>query len=332
MTSRALFFLEPFRLGIRETGLPPPAEGEVLIEAEVSAISAGTESLFFTGNQPRTMSLDSSLPSLGGSADYPLSYGYSLAGRIIATGPGVDTSLAGRKAFAFHPHATHALVRLEDAVVLPESVDLSDAVFFPTMETAVNLVMDGAPVIGERVAVMGLGLVGLLTGALLARFPLDGLHGIDTSASRRKAAGELGFGLCHGSADEAMRAAGPEGMDLTYELTGNPAALDPALSLCGFGSRLCIGSWYGTKTHPVSLGGAFHRNRVRLFSSQVSTVAPALSGRWTKSRRADTAWKEINLLKPRRLISHRFPLDRCTEAYTLIHERPDDLFQVVFTY
>jgi NADPH:quinone reductase-like Zn-dependent oxidoreductase len=163
MTSRALFFLEPFRLGIRETGLPPPAEGEVLIEAEVSAISAGTESLFFTGTQPRTMSLDSSLASLGGSTDYPLSYGYSLAGRIIATGPGVDSKLEGRKAFAFHPHATHALVRLEDTIVLPETMDLSDAVFFPTMETAVNLVMDGAPVIGERVAVMGLGLVGLLT-------------------------------------------------------------------------------------------------------------------------------------------------------------------------
>jgi threonine dehydrogenase-like Zn-dependent dehydrogenase len=138
--------------------------------------------------------------------------------------------------------------------------------------------------------------------------------------------------VCHGSADETLRAAGPDGIDLVYELTGNPAALDPALSMCGFGSRLCIGSWYGTKAHPVSLGGGFHRNRVRLFSSQVSTVAPALSGRWTKSRRADTAWTEISRLKPRRLISHRFTLDRCSEAYTLIHERPDDLLQVVFTY
>ncbi len=332
MTTATLFFVEPFRVELRESTLPAPAEGQVLIETEVSAISAGTESLFFTGRQPRTMRLDSSLASLEGSSDYPLSYGYSLAGRIIATGPGVDSSLTGRKAFAFHPHSTHALVRLEDAMVLPADLDLSDAVFFPTMETAVNLVMDGAPVIGEHVAVIGLGLVGLLTSALLARFPLGGLYGIDTAASRRRVAGELGAASCFASADEALRTAGPEGMDLIYELTGNPAALEAALALCGFGSRVCIGSWYGTKTHPVALGGDFHRNRVRLFSSQVSTVAPELTGRWTKPRRAGTVWNEIGRLQPSRLISHRFSLDRCAEAYTLIHERPDDLLQVVFTY
>ncbi len=332
MTSQALFFVEPFRLELREVSLPLPAEGQILIQTEISAISAGTESLFFTGNQPRTMSLDSNIPALEGSTGYPLSYGYALAGRIIATGPGVDPSLAGRKAFAFHPHATHALVRLEDTMVLPEAVDLSDAVFFPTMETAVNLVMDGAPVIGERVAVLGLGIVGLLTGALLARFPLGSLYGIDTTGSRRKAAVELGASACFASADEALCASGPEGIDLVYELTGNPAALDSALLMCGFASRVCIGSWYGSKTYPVALGGDFHRNRVRLFSSQVSTVAPELAGRWTKSRRAGTVWNEIGRLQPRKLISHRFPLDRCGDAYTLIHERPDDLLQVVFTY
>jgi threonine dehydrogenase-like Zn-dependent dehydrogenase len=175
-------------------------------------------------------------------------------------------------------------------------------------------------------------MVGLLTSALLARFPLGSLYGIDTSASRRRVAGELCASSCFGGAGEALLAAGHEGMDLVYELTGNPAALEGALSLCGFGSRVCTGSWYGTKTHPVALGGDFHRNRVRLFSSQVSTVAPELTGRWTKSRRAGTVWNEISRLQPKRLISHRFSLDRCHEAYTLIHERHDDLLQVVFTY
>lgn len=332
MKSGTLFFVEPFRLEIRETELPPPDEGQVLIRTEVSAISAGTESLFYTGTQPRTMRLDSNITALEGSTGYPLSYGYSLAGRIIATGPGVDERLAGRKAFAFHPHAMHALVRLEDAMVLPEAMDLSDAVFFPTMETAVNLVMDGAPIIGEKVAVLGLGMVGLLTTALLSRFPLGSLYGIDTAGSRRRTAGELGATMCSGGADEALRESGPEGMDLIYELTGNPAALDSALSLCGFGSRVCIGSWYGTKTHPVALGGDFHRNRVRLFSSQVSTVAPELTGRWTKARRVRTVMDEIGRLHPRRLISHSFQLEDCVQAYTLIHESPDDLLQVVFTY
>jgi 2-desacetyl-2-hydroxyethyl bacteriochlorophyllide A dehydrogenase len=332
MRSGTLFFVEPFRLEIRETELPNPTEGQVMIQTEVSAISAGTESLFFTGNQAPAMCLDPNITALRGSSGYPLSYGYSLAGRIIATGPGVDPGLAGRKAFAFHPHATHALVRLEDTMVLPEDLDLSDAVFFPTMETAVNLVMDGAPLIGERVAVLGLGVVGLLTTALLSRFPLGSLYGIDTSGSRRRAAREHGASSCFRDADEARRDYGPEGIDLIYELTGNPAALDSALSLCGFASRVCVGSWYGSRTHPVTLGGDFHRNRVRLFSSQVSTVAPELSGRWTKARRAAIAWDETARLQPSRLISHRFPLESCAEAYTLIHKSPEDLLQVVFTY
>jgi threonine dehydrogenase-like Zn-dependent dehydrogenase len=272
------------------------------------------------------MKLDANLPGLTGSTGYPVSYGYCLVGTVIDGGPEAEPGLLGRDVFAFHPHATHAILRSTDVTPLPEGMDPLDAVFFPNMETAVNLVLDGAPLIGERVAVLGLGIVGLLTVALLARFPLAALVGLDRQESRRSKALGLGATVCP---DDTS---GHDSMDLVYELTGNPAALDTALGLCGFASRLCVGSWYGTKTSPAALGGDFHRNRVRLFSSQVSSIAPELSGRWTHERRAGIAWQELPRLLPARLVTHRYPLDSCSEAYQMIHEGNPDMLQVVFTY
>ena len=326
MTRSRLFFTAPFQVEAREEPLPEPRGDEVLVRARYSAISAGSESLFYTGTQPPGMGLDSSLSGYSGTTEYPVSYGYSLVGTVLDTGPDADPGLAGRDVFAFHPHATHALLRSADVRPLPEGLDPLDAVFFPNMETAVNLVLDGAPRIGEQVAVLGLGVVGLLTTALLARFPLAALVGLDIRESRRRAARELGATSCPDKP-------GPEGkMDLVYELTGNPGALDAALGLCGYDSRLCVGSWYGTKTHPVALGGNFHRNRVRISSSQVSTIAPELTGRWTRERRAEAAWNEVARLCPSRLVTHRFPLAACAEAYRLIREGPGDVLQVVFAY
>ena len=326
MTRSRLYFTAPFRAEAREESLPAPRGDEVLVRARYSAISAGSESLFFTGRQPPGMKLDANLPGLEGTTGYPLSYGYSLVGTVVEAGPEADPGLVGREVFSFHPHATHAVLRSCDVYPLPEGLDPLDAVFFPNMETAVNLVLDGAPLIGERAAVLGLGIVGLLTVALLSRFPLAALLGLDAREARRRTALELGAGSCP---EEPGREGG---MDLVYELTGNPEALDSALGLCGFHSRLCVGSWYGTKTHPVALGGDFHRNRIRLFSSQVSSIAPELSGRWTRERRAEVAWGELFRLRPGRLVSHRFPLASCSEAYRLIQEGPADLLQVVFTY
>jgi len=276
--------------------------------------------------QPPGMKLDANLPGLSGSTGYPVSYGYSLVGTVMDVGPGADPALLGLEVFAFHPHTTHAILRSGEVTPLPAGLDALDAVFFPNMETAVNLVLDGAPLIGERVAVLGLGVVGLLTVALLSRFPLSALVGLDRQVARRSKALELGATAC------PEDTAGRDSVDLVYELTGNPAALDAALSLCGFASRLCVGSWYGAKASPVALGGDFHRNRIRLFSSQVSTIAPELSGRWTRERRAEIAWRELSRVLPSRLVTHRYPLASCTEAYRLIQEGQPDMLQVLFTY
>jgi len=195
------------------------------------------------------------------------------------------------------------------------------------METAVNLVQDGAPRLGERVAVLGQGVVGLLVTALLARFPLGSLAAVDGFARRREASLLAGAGKVHAPGDA------PTGdRDLIFELSGSPEALNQAIALAGYGGRIVVGSWYGQKCAPIDLGGRFHRNRLHITSSQVSTIAPELSGRWDKNRRLAVAWRMIEQLGPERWITHRFPITQAESAYRLLDEQPGETIQVVLTY
>ena len=123
-----------------------------------------------------------------------------------------------------------------------------------------------------------------------------------------------------------------QGADLTYELSGNPAALDQAIAATGFSGRVVIGSWYGQKRVDVNLGGRFHRSRIRLISSQVSTLAPEWTGRWSKARRLQVAWRMLEQVRPARLITHRFPLVQAAQAYAMLDQHPEEAIQVALTY
>ena len=122
------------------------------------------------------------------------------------------------------------------------------------------------------------------------------------------------------------------GADLTYELSGNPDALEKAIEITGFNGRVVIGSHYGQKQVGLNLSGRFHRSRIRLISSQVSTIAPEWTGRWTKPRRLQIAWQMLQHLKPAHLITHRFPLAKASQAYALLNQHPEEAIQVVLTY
>jgi threonine dehydrogenase-like Zn-dependent dehydrogenase len=203
------------------------------------------------------------------------------------------------------------------------------------METAVNLVQDAAPLLGERVLVLGQGVVGLLTASLLSEFPLEALVTVDAYEPRRKLSPvHPGFSLDPGSPDfhEDARRLLNDRADLTFELSGQPAALNVALALTGFSGRIVIGSWYGEKRAEIDLGGTFHRSRIKLISSQVSTLAPELSGRWDKIRRFGVAWKALERLQPERWITQRFPLEEAANAYELLDKTPQETIQVVITY
>ena len=334
--SLSLWFDFPYHLSLRDEALPPPGEGQVLVQTLLSAISPGTEMLVYRGQFPADLATDDSIAALGGAFAYPLKYGYAAVGLVAEAGPGVDPAWIGRQVFAFNPHESAFLAEVDGLMAVPEGIPPEDAVFLPNMETAANLVMDGAPLLGEAVAVFGQGIVGLLTAVLLRRFPLGRLVTIDGYPLRRQASLELGVHASLDPADPglggALRRLLPEGADLVFELSGSPAALDQAIAATGYAGRVVIGSWYGSKRHPIDLGGRFHRSRIRLVSSQVSTIAPELSGRWSKARRFALAWELLRQVQPSRWITQRYPLAQAAEAYALLDQRPDEAIQVLITY
>jgi threonine dehydrogenase-like Zn-dependent dehydrogenase len=124
----------------------------------------------------------------------------------------------------------------------------------------------------------------------------------------------------------------PGGADLCFELTGVPAALDQAIAMTGFDGRVIVGSWYGQKRAHLDLGGRFHRSRIRLISSQVSSLAPELTGRWSKARRFEVAWEMLRRVQPARWVTQRFSLLEAARAYQLIDEHPEKTIQVLLTY
>lgn len=332
-----LVFRAPRRVALERRPLPAPGAGQVEVETAVSGISAGTEMLIYRGLAPRDLRADDVLPALSGHLEFPLRYGYACVGRVAGLGPAVDDSWLGRRAFAFHPHASRFIIAAAELLPVPEEMSNEQAVFLPQAETALNLVHDGAPIAGENILVFGQGVVGLLATALLGRIPLVRLVTFDRYPRRR--ALSLGLGAQASLDPDRGNALGkahsdlaPQGADLAFELSGDPAALQAALALTGYSGRIVIGSWYGRKRADLDLGGEFHRSRIRLVSSQVSRIDPSLSGRWDKGRRLEAAWRLLQEVHPENWITHRIPFERAGRAFQLLDRRPGEALQVVLTY
>lgn len=341
MNLLSVLFAEPYKVDIVEESLSEPLPNQVVVKTVVSAISPGTELLVYKGEWPADLAVDETIASLTGRFSYPLKYGYAAVGRVAAVGEKVDPQWLGRLVFSFNPHQSIFLSKPEGLIPVPESLSPEEAAFLPNMETAVSFLMDGRPIIGEHVAVLGQGIVGLLTTALLARMPLGRLVTMDRYPLRREKSLSMGADASLDPADESTgrylkELFGPEDSrgwaDLIYELSGNPAALDNAVSLAGYGGRIIVGSWYGEKRAHLDLGGRFHRDRITICSSQVSTLAPELTGRWTKSRRLGMAIQMLEAVRPSQLITHRFPIAEAAQAYALLHQEPHNAVQIMITY
>jgi 2-desacetyl-2-hydroxyethyl bacteriochlorophyllide A dehydrogenase len=348
MQRRRIYFTAPRQVELREEPLPDPGPDEVLVETVCSAVSAGTEMLVYRGQFPAGAE---AVDSISSGLRYPTPYGYASVGRVTQAGKSVGGEWVDRLVFAFQPHGSHFIASPESLFPVPDSLSPEAACFLPNMETAVNLLQDAAPIFGERVLVLGQGVVGLLVTALLGEFPLEVLLTADCYPLRREASLAAGANASLDSASDdfceaALRhchsillpdreqrdTAKRGGFDLTFELSGNPSALDDAIAVTAFSGRIVIGSWYGEKRAPIDLGGAFHRSRLKLIASQVSTIAPELSARWDKSRRFAVAWEALKRIRPEKWITHRYPFDRACDAYPLIDERPQDAIQVMFNY
>ena len=341
MIRKSLYFIGPLGVEVRESQIPSPAPDQVLVQTLCSAISAGSELIVYRGLASVDMPVDDNIPALEGTFTFPIKYGYSTVGKVISTGKDIPAEWEGRTVFSFHPHESHFLAPTSELLPLPKSMTPEDALFLPNMETALNFLMDGQPMIGEQVIVFGQGIVGLLTTALLTLHPLASLITIDKYRLRREYSLKAG---AHASIDpgeidliptlllSSNSQGGSQGADLVYELSGSPPALDQAISITGFNGRLIIGSWYGKRPASLNLGGRFHRNRIRMISSQVSTINPIFLGRWNRHRRLDVAWKLLEKIRPACYITQRFPFSEASKAYKFLDRHPEESIQVIFTY
>jgi 2-desacetyl-2-hydroxyethyl bacteriochlorophyllide A dehydrogenase len=328
----SVWFPRAREVEIRDESVGRPGPGEVRIHAVASGLSHGTEMLVFRGEVPTDLALD--LPTLAGSYAFPIKFGYASVGRVIETGVGVTELAPGDHVFVHHPHQQEYVVRAAAAVRLPKRLPPELGVFLANCETALNVVLDAHPHLGDEVAVIGQGVVGLLVTQLLERAGAR-VTAVEPIAVRRELALRCG-------ADDAVtpdaalariatRTNG-RGADVVIEASGNARALQLAIDAAAFQASVIVCSWYGTKPVSLDLGSRFHRQRLRLVSSQVSQLDPALAPRWDRRRRLDTALALLEELVLGPLISHRIPFARAAEAYELVDQRPEETVQVILTY
>lgn len=266
-TARAFWIAEPGRGEIRTATLPTPGAGEVRVRTVASGVSAGSERLVFSGMVPASQHDLMRAPFQEGAFPAPVKYGYAAVG-VVEAGP---PERIGERVFCLHPHQSAFVVPARAAVAIPAAVPDHRAVLAANMETALNAVWDAAPLPGERAAVLGAGVVGLLTARLLARFGFAPVI-VDVDPARADTARALD--LAFASPDDA---AGP--FDLIVHASGAGDGLVWALDRLGFEGRVIELSWYGERTVTLPLGAAFHSRRLAIVSSQVGTIARPLRGR-----------------------------------------------------
>jgi 2-desacetyl-2-hydroxyethyl bacteriochlorophyllide A dehydrogenase len=322
--ARALWFTAPLTAELRDEEVGDPGPGEVLVRTIASAVSQGTELLVYRGQVSADLPLD--LPTLAGGYGFPIKYGYAAVGRVVGAGPGVAEPGPGTPVFVHHPHQSLFTVPAVRAVPLPSDIDPVLGVFTANLETALNIVLDTQVRLGETALVFGLGVVGQLVAQLMRRAGAEHVIGVDPVPARRHLAKRLG-------ADAALAPGGTLPVaDVAIEVSGAPAALQEAIEAVAPEGTVVVASWYGTKPVPLLLGDSFHRGRVRLRSSQVGRLDPALAPRWDAARRLEVAVGLLSRLPLPELITARRPFAESPQVYRQLDEHPADEVQTVLTY
>jgi threonine dehydrogenase-like Zn-dependent dehydrogenase len=279
----AFWLCEPGLGEIRPVPVPEPALDEVLIRTEQSGVSRGTETLVFRGGVPPSEYDTMRAPFQEGDFPGPVKYGYLSVG-VVEDGP---RELQGRRVFCLYPHQTAYVVPAHAVALVPEGVPPARAVLAGTVETAVNALWDAAPLIGDRIAVVGAGMVGCCVARLLAAVPGVQVTLVDIDAGRAEVAAALGVGFATPGDVAADR-------DLVVHTSGSSAGLQQSLQLLADDATVIELSWYGDTPVTVGLGATFHSRRLAIRASQVGAVAAA---RRTRRTRADRLALALELLR-----------------------------------
>jgi hypothetical protein len=277
LTARQFWIRAPGRGEIVAAQIPDRQPGEVLVRTLFSAISRGTESLVFAGAVPPTQYAAMRAPFQEGDFPGPVKYGYISVGHVEE--PDHEAMhLAGRTVFCLYPHQDVYCVPADRVTLVPDDVPAGRAVLAAGMETAVNAVWDAQPGPGDRIVVIGAGVIGLLVAWLCRQVPGADVTIVDRNPARAPVAGALGLSYRGSPPDEASA-------DLVVHASGQPEGLVTALAVAGVEARIVDVSWYGTRPVTLPLGESFHSKRLTIASSQVSRLPPHRSPRWTYARR-----------------------------------------------
>jgi threonine dehydrogenase-like Zn-dependent dehydrogenase len=325
--ARTLWFAAPRQIEIREEPLRAPAAHEIVVSALASAVSQGTELLLYRGEGPLTFdpSLDEGRGSRPPRSTYPRRYGYAWVGEVVSSAPEVRVH-QGTRVFALVSHADTHVLDLALARPLPEEIPPVRATLAPNLETAVTCTWDAEVSVGDNAVVLGGGVVGVLTAWLLARSGAT-VTLIEPSEKRRAAAQQL-----VPSAKIVAREVPDPRADVVVEATGDPAALDTAIAWTRQEGRVVVASFYGIRRAATDLGDAFHRRRLDLRASQVSSIPPRLRERWSMARRWQLVLSLLNEPALDALIAPPTPFENAAQLFASLDVETDVPPAHVFVY
>jgi 2-desacetyl-2-hydroxyethyl bacteriochlorophyllide A dehydrogenase len=329
LKARAVQFVGPRRVTLCSVDLGDPSEGDVLVRTLYSGISSGTEMLAYRGQIDEEVALDATLDSLPGTFSYPFRYGYSCVGRVDRPSGELQQ---GSLVFAFHPHQDLFLGDPSALIQLPD-IDPRLATLFPLVETALQVTLDAGTLQDEDAVVFGLGAVGLLTSVLLQRAGSI-VTCVEPRGWRREVAGSLGLDAVSPDAAKAAvdRATEGRGARLVIDVTGNPEALGLGLELLGHEGVALVASWFGSQKVALPLGAEFHRRRLTIKSTQVSTIPAHLSEAWSVERRREVARSLLQELPLAAIATHDYPFSEAPAAYAAIDRGEEGLVHAALRY
>jgi len=294
--------------------------GELLVRSAYSLVSQGTERLVATGAVPAASFGEMEVPYQEGAFSLPVKYGYSLTGRVEE---GPDAWL-GRWVHLLHPHQDYCRVRAADCTLLPSGLPPDRACLASNLETALTAVWDGGVSLGDRVLVVGFGLVGALTARLLKMMPGVEVFFLEPAPYRHQQA--LGWGLCPWPEQEGSKA------DVAFHVSATEAGLQAAIDGVGPEGRVVEMSWYGDRPVALHLGRDFHQGRKRIISSQVSRIPAGRQVRWDRARRKEVVLRLLESPEWDALLDRRTPFEAAPALFDQIRKGQVDELTCLLTY
>lgn len=317
IAAKALWIVGQAQAEIRPESIDPPGDGAVLVTTLFSGVSRGTERLVAEGRVPESARGDMRAPFQAGDFPFPVKYGYAAVG-VVTHGP---QDLQDLTVFCLHPHQDRFVVPATAVHPVPAAVPPARAVLAANMETALTIVWDAEIAPGDRVAVIGAGVVGLLCAHIARSIAGTDVTLVDVDPAKKAVADDLGLSF-------RLADAAPVEQDVVIHASASEAGLRTAIGCAAFEGLIVEASWYGDRTVSVPLGGRFHSHRLRIVSSQVGHVPAGRSRRWPYSRRLAVALSLLSDPRLDRLVAARSPFETAAEDHPRVVAAPDTLCHV----